>query len=298
MGKPGLMLIPIFLFASLSQAQAPQPTSAATRPPAGLVTDPCPAAAEAPLPAPAGAEDRLLVPGKIDAAAMFQTQDRPDVQAFLKAQQERAANDWPYLCRYSAADAALRVPPRVVLLGDSITELWVRGDPGVFGDEVIGRGISGQTTPQMLLRFFQDVVDLHPQIVHIMAGTNDVAGNTGPTSQQDFENNITAMVELARAHHIQVVLASIPPAAAFPWNPSLKPASAIAQLNQWLRAYASKSGCQYVDYYRVLADSNGGFRPELSNDGVHPNRDGFAAMRPLLLRAIGTKDPRNTGAKP
>lgn len=287
----------ILLSVSFSQAQTPPPAPALTRSPAGLVTDPCPAAAQVP-PAPAGAADRLLVPGKIDAAAMFQTSDRPDVQAFLKAQQERAANDWPYLCRYSSADAALRTPPRVVLLGDSITELWERGDPSVFGDEVIGRGISGQTTPQMLLRFFQDVIALHPQVVHIMAGTNDVAGNTGPTSEQDVENNIAAMVELAHVHHIRVVLASIPPASGFPWNPSLKPASAIAQLNQWLRSYASSSGSQYVDYYSVLADSKGGFRPELSNDGVHPNRDGFAAMRPLLLSAIGKKDNGNPDTRP
>jgi len=150
----------------------------------------------------------------------------------------------------------------------------------------------------MLLRFFQDVIALHPQIVHIMAGTNDVAGNTGPTSAQNVENNITAMVELAHAHQIRVVLASIPPAAVFPWNPALKPGSAIPQLNQWLRSYAAKNECQYVDYYSVLADSNGGFRAELSNDGVHPNRDGFAAMRPLLLSAIGTKDKGTPVTKP
>ena len=296
MRKLAPIFFAIFSSVSFSHAQTAPPAPAATRSLAGLVTDPCPAAAPAPQ-APAGAADRLLIPGKIDAT-MFQTPGRPDVQAFLKAQQERAANDWPYLCRYSSADAALRTPPRVVLLGDSITELWVRGDPSVFGDEVIGRGISGQTTPQMLLRFFQDVINLHPQVVHIMAGTNDVAGNTGPTREQDVENNITAMVELAHVHHIRVVLASIPPASAFPWNPSLKPASAIAQLNQWLRGFASKSGSQYVDYYSVLVDSKGGFRPELSNDGVHPNRDGFAAMRPLLLRAIDNKDTRNPDTKP
>jgi lysophospholipase L1-like esterase len=296
MRKLAPTFLAILLFVSFSQAQSPPPSPAAMRSPAGLVTDPCPAAAQAPQ-APAGAADRLLIPGRIDAT-MFQTPDRPDLQAFRKAQQERAANDWPYLCRYSSADAARRTPPRVVLLGDSITELWVRGDPSVFGDEVIGRGISGQTTPQMLLRFFQDVIALHPQVVHIMAGTNDVAGNTGPTSEQDVENNITAMVELAHVHHIRVVLASIPPASAFPWNPSLKPASAIALLNQWLRSYASNSGSQYVDYYSVLADSKGGFRPELSNDGVHPNRDGFAAMRPLLLSAIGNKDNGNPDTKP
>ena len=296
MRKLAILLFVAFASVSFSQAQAPPPTPVPARSPAGLVTDPCPAATELP-PTPPGGADRMLVPGKIDAAAMFQGADRPDLQTFLKAQQERAANDWPYLCRYASADAALRTPPRVVMLGDSITELWVRGDPSVFGDEVIGRGISGQTTPQMLLRFFQDVIALHPQIVHIMAGTNDVAGNTGPTSEQDVENNITAMVELAQLHHIRVVLASIPPASGFPWNPSLKPGSGIARLNQWLRSYASTSGSQYVDYYSVLADFNGGFRSELSNDGVHPNRDGFAAMRPLLLSAIGKKDSGNPDTK-
>jgi lysophospholipase L1-like esterase len=296
MRKLAPTLFAVLLSASLSQAQAPPPVTAATPPPMGLVADPCPPALPAPQ-APAGAADRLLIPGKFDTA-LFQGTDRPDAQAFRKAQQERAANDWPSLCRYRSADAVLRTPPRVVLMGDSITELWVKGDPSVFSDEVIGRGISGQTTPQMLLRFFQDVIALKPQIVHIMAGTNDVAGNTGPTSEQDVENNITAMVELARVHHIRVVLASILPASAFPWNPSLRPASTIVELNEWLRGYALQSGSQYVDYYSVLADSKGGFRPELSNDGVHPNRDGFAAMRPLLLSAIGSKDKGKPDIKP
>ena len=247
----------ILLCVSFSQAQTPPPAPSATRSPAGLVADPCPPTLPAPQ-APAGAADRLLVPGKFDSTLFSQTTNRPDLEAFRKAQEERARTDWPNLCRYRSADAALGTPPRVVLMGDSITELWVRGDPSVFGDEVIGRGISGQTTPQMLLRFFQDVIALKPQIVHIMGGTNDVAGNTGPTSAQDVEDNITAMVELARVHHIRVVLASILPASAFPWNPSLKPASTIVELNQWLRGYALQSGSQYVDYYSVLADSKRG----------------------------------------
>jgi lysophospholipase L1-like esterase len=284
MRKPALILLAFLLSVSVSQAQAPSSGVATTQVPTALVADPCPAALPAPQPS-AGAPDPLLNPGKFDST-IFQNANRPDVQAYRKAEQERAANDWPYLCRYRSANAALRTPPRVILMGDSITEFWVRGDPTVFGDEIIGRGITGQTTPQMLLRFFQDVINLHPQIVHIMAGTNDIAGNTGPTTEQDVENNIIAMVELARVHHIRVVLASIPPASAFPWNPSLKPASTIVKINAWLRSYASKSGCRYVDYYSLLADSNGGFRPELSNDGVHPNRDGYAAMRPLLFSAI------------
>jgi lysophospholipase L1-like esterase len=285
MRKQVLPLLVALLSLSSAQAQAPSSDiGSTTQPLTAMVADPCPATLPVPQP-PAGAADGLLIPGKFDPS-LFQRPNRPDVQAYRKVQQERAANDWPDLCRYRAADAALRTPPRVVLMGDSITELWVVGDPSIFSDAVIGRGISGQTTPQMLLRFFQDVIDLRPQIVQIMAGTNDVAGNTGPTTEQDFENNITAMVELAHVHHIRVLLASIPPAAAFPWNPSLKPASTIVELNRWLRSYASKSGSRYVDYYSVLADSKGGFRTDLSNDGVHPNRDGFAAMRPLFLKAI------------
>jgi lysophospholipase L1-like esterase len=171
-------------------------------------------------------------------------------------------------------------------MGDSITEFWARADTTLFSNGVVGRGISGQTSPQMLLRFMQDVVELHPRVVHIMAGTNDVAGNTGPTSAQDFQNNIMAMVELAKAHKIKVVLASIPPASAFPWHPGLQPAADIVALNTWLRGYAKSSGSSYVDYYSALVDPQGGFQKALSNDGVHPNRDGYAKMQSLALKAI------------
>ena len=125
-----------------------------------------------------------------------------------------------------------------------------------------------------------------PQIAHIMAGTNDIAGNTGRTTEQDFKNNITAMVDLARAHHIQVALASILPASAFSWKPGLTPASTIVRLNSWLRDFALKSHIRYIDYYSELADAHGGFIPALSNDGVHPNRDGYAVMRKLTLAGI------------
>jgi lysophospholipase L1-like esterase len=210
----------------------------------------------------------------------------PVAQADLKATEERAKSDWPNLCKYRSANAALTTPTRVVFIGDSITESWVTGDPKLFTDGVIGRGISGQTSPQILLRFFQDVIELRPQVVHIMAGTNDIAGNTGPTTEQDFKNNIMAMVTLARAHHIQVALASILPASAFSWNPGLRPAATIKELNSWLRSYAQKSHSRYVDYYAVLADTEGGFKADLAHDGVHPNQDGYAAMRKLALQGI------------
>ena len=201
-------------------------------------------------------------------------------------EEERAKGDWPNLCKYRGANAALTTPTKVVFIGDSITESWVTADPQLFTDGVIGRGIGGQTSPQILLRFFQDVIELRPRVVHVMAGTNDIAGNTGPTTEQAFENNIVAMVDLAHAHHIQVALASILPASSFSWKPGFTPAATIKELNSWLRSYARKSHVRYVDYYAVLAETQGGFKAELSNDGVHPNRDGYAAMRKLALRGI------------
>jgi lysophospholipase L1-like esterase len=251
-------------------------------PPAtAMVADPCPPALAVPEEL-AGLADIALSPGK-SHADFAELAKNPDVQAYMQAQRERAQSDWPNLCRYRPANAALRQRPRMVFIGDSITENWVKGDPALFSKDIVGRGISGQTSPQILLRFFQDVVELRPQTVHIMAGTNDIAGNTGPTTEQNFKNNIMAMVELAHAHHIDVLLASIPPASGFLWKPALKPASTIVKLNQWLRSFAASSGSRYVDYYSLLADSQGGFLAQLSNDGVHPNRDGYAAMRKLAL---------------
>lgn len=199
---------------------------------------------------------------------------------------ERAKQDWPNLCRYRESNKSLTHSPEVVFMGDSITENWLAADPSLFSDQVIDRGISGQTTSQMLLRFFADVIDLHPKVVHILAGTNDVAGNTGPTRVQDYRNSIEAMVELARTHHIRVVLGSIPPVATFPWRPEVTPVYIIKALNRWLKNYANSNGVQFVDYYSALVDGNGGLKASLSPDGVHPNSDGYAVMRPLVLAAI------------
>jgi lysophospholipase L1-like esterase len=138
----------------------------------------------------------------------------------------------------------------------------------------------------MVLRFFQDVIELRPKVVHIMAGTNDVAGNTGPTTDEEFENNVRAMTELAHGHHIRVVIASIPPASVFSWKPELKPAERIKRLNSWLKDYARQTQSRYVDYYAVLTDGQGGMKPQLSSDGVHPNRDGYAAMKAFAEKAL------------
>jgi lysophospholipase L1-like esterase len=197
--------------------------------------------------------------------------------------------DFGQLCRYAAANRELAAngqPVRVVFMGDSITDNWINLSKGFWTEGRIDRGISGQTTPQMLVRFRQDVIDLHPQAVHIMAGTNDVAGNTGAATLQTVEGNIRSMAELARAHGIKVILASIPPAGAFPWNPAVKPVPQIAALNTWLQGYARANGFTYVDYFAALADPAGAMKPGLSSDGVHPTAQGYAVMEPLAKAAI------------
>lgn len=245
--------------------------------------DPCPPAIEPPK-VLVDARETLLAGGmqmKFEDLAKD-----PDVQAYAKAQREHAQADWANLCRYRESNRTLSPPTRVVFMGDSITENWVVADPSLFKDGIVGRGISGQTSPQMLVRFFQDVIELHPTVVHIMAGTNDVAGNTGPTTDEEFQNNVRAMVELAHTHHIRVVIASIPPASVFSWKPELKPAERIQRLNSWLKGYARQTMSSYVDYYAVLDDGQGGLKHEFSGDGVHPNRAGYAAMKSLAEKAI------------
>lgn len=203
--------------------------------------------------------------------------------------------DWPWLCRYQADDAALAhgPAPRVVFMGDSITEGWGRYDPAFFTNGVVDRGISGQTSPQMLLRFHQDVVALHPRVVHIMAGSNDIAGATGPTSPEAYKNNIRAMVEIAQANHIAVVLASIPPSNRFGLHSKIKPAPRIAELNAWLKAYAAERGAVYADYYAVLVGPEAGMKPDYTFDGLHPASVGYQVMRPVAERAIADAERRS-----
>ena len=257
--------------------------------PVGMVEQPCPP----PLELPAAARDLLtelfLEPRKLTPVDFDRLTNNPQFRQFSEASRLRAASDWAGLCRYRAANAsaaAASVSPRVVFLGDSITENWAMDDPGFFDHGIIGRGISGQTAAQMLVRFRSDVVALRPRMVHILAGTNDIAGNTGPTSAQDYENNIMSMVEIARANGIRVILGSIPPSAAFNWRPQVDPKPWIRQLNAWLRAYAAHSQVEFVDYHSVLAGPSGELRADLSNDGVHPNRSGYRLMRAQVEKQI------------
>jgi lysophospholipase L1-like esterase len=194
--------------------------------------------------------------------------------------------DWPYLCRYQAANAAVINAPELVLIGDSITDSWIVVDPDMFSAAWLDRGISGQTTSQMLARFYADVIALKPRSVHILAGTNDIAGNTGLTSAAVFRNNITAMVDLAEKNGIKVMLASILPADHFAWRPGIQPKDQIIALNAWLKNFAQERRVTYVDYYSEMATPEGAMRPSLTADGAHPNLLGYAVMRRVLKKAL------------
>jgi len=204
---------------------------------------------------------------------------------------ERLRNDWAGLRRYRAANDSLGTPAtggqRVVFYGNSITDSWARHFPVMCpGKPYIGRGISAQTTPQMLVRFHQDVVALRPAVVVILAGTNDIAGNTGPSTQAMIEDNLSAMTEIASAHGIRVVLSSVLPVYDYPWKRGLEPAPKIIALNAWLKQYAASVGATYLDYHSAMADARGGLPDSLSSDGVHPNEAGYRVMAPMVEKAI------------
>ena len=173
-------------------------------------------------------------------------------------------------------------------MGNSITEGWIRTDSAFFVDNpYIDRGISGQTTPQMLLRFRQDVIDLKPAVVVILAGINDIAQNTGVMTLEQTYNNIVSMAELAKTNHIRIVISSVLPALDFPWHPGLAPAEKVIELNKMLKSYADKNGITYIDYFSAMADEKNGLPKSLSQDGVHPNLAGYKIMEPLVQKAIG-----------
>jgi lysophospholipase L1-like esterase len=209
------------------------------------------------------------------------------------ATMEAKLADWPQLGRYRAEDAALGPvgsgEQRVVFYGDSITDAWGRRpNTGEFfpGKPYVNRGISGQTTPQMVVRFRQDVINLHPSAVVILAGTNDVAGNTGPMTPEMTEDNFRSMIDLAKANGIRVIIASITPAADYPWKKGMAPAPKIRALNNWLQGYCVTHSVAYLDYYTAMVGEDGGMKPGISFDGVHPNAEGYAIMGPLAQAAI------------
>lgn len=205
--------------------------------------------------------------------------------------QQLNAQDWPNLSRFREKNEELGAPSkdekRVVFMGNSITEFWIKWRPNFFLNRpYINRGISGQTTPQMLLRFRQDVIKLQPAVVVILAGTNDIAGNTGPSTLEMIEDNLSSMSELARVHNIKVVLSSVLPAYDYPWRRGLQPAEKIVTLNAWIKDYCQKNGFVYLDYFSAMADERNGLKSEFSEDGVHPNQKGYQVMEPLAEAAI------------
>lgn len=218
--------------------------------------------------------------------------DSTRIKAQRAAEDERLRNDWAYLRRFAPANAQLPPPAvgedRVVFMGNSMFEVWAQHFARMFpGKAYVNRGIGGQTTPQMLVRFRQDVIALRPKVVVILAGTNDIAGNTGPATLEMIENNLASMSELAKANGIRVVLASVLPVYVYAWRPSIRqPAQTVVALNRWMRDYARRNGHVYLDYHSAMADERLGMRGDLSGDGVHPNEAGYRIMAPLTEAAI------------
>ena len=210
---------------------------------------------------------------------------------FMEQTLQAQNNDWADLNRYREENLKISLPApeenRVVFMGNSITQGWIEADPDFFmGKSYINRGISGQTTPQMLVRFRPDVVKLKPKVVVILASTNDIAGNTGPSTLEMIEDNIASMIEIAKANNIKIILCSVLPAYDYPWKPGLEPAQKIVDLNKWIKNYAEKNEIIYVDYFTPMADQRNGLKKEYSEDGVHPNLAGYKIMDPLVEKAI------------
>ncbi len=203
----------------------------------------------------------------------------------------KMAQDWPYLQKYQEENATLAPikngEQRIVFMGDSITEFWPVLCPEFFaGKPYINRGISGQTSPQMLVRFRADVIALKPTIVVVLAGANDIAGNTGPSTLEMITDTIFSMAELANAHQIKVILCSVLPAYDFPWKTGSFPAEKIVKLNTMIKKYADANEILYLDYYSALVDERKGLKTAYADDGVHPNKAGYEVMNPLVEKAI------------
>ncbi|HZL11448.1 MAG TPA: SGNH/GDSL hydrolase family protein [Prolixibacteraceae bacterium] len=201
------------------------------------------------------------------------------------------AQDWANFERYRSDNEKIGMPQtdenRVVFMGNSITDGWITNCPDYFSDNpYVDRGISGQTTPQMLVRFRADVINLKPVVVTILAGTNDIAGNTGPSTLEMIADNIFSMAELAKSNGIKVILSSVLPVYDYPWKPGLEPADKIVQLNEMIKTYADSHKMLYLDYYSSMVDDRKGMKAEYSKDGVHPNKAGYEVMMDLCTQAI------------
>ncbi|CAN5147657.1 hypothetical protein BH09PSE1_BH09PSE1_21420 [soil metagenome] len=255
-------------------------------PPVGMVDDLI--STSAPTEAEMAFGRAFVTPGDLDPAIVAMVSD-PEWRRSRDADAEaRRATDWAQLGRYRDANAALAGQAvRAVFIGDSITEAWPLADPELFSGGITGRGISGQTSPQILIRMTPDAVALKPRVIHLMCGINDVAGNTGPNTQQDYINNIMAMAAVVKAGGIRLILGSLTPAAGFLWKPGLPdPRPRIRALNAWLQAFAASEGAVFADYHSVLKSPDEGLGPDLSRDGLHPMTPGYRLMRPVAEAAL------------
>lgn len=196
--------------------------------------------------------------------------------------------DWANLNRYKNENMNLKQDSsRVVFMGNSITEEWIKYSPEFFNsNSYINRGISGQTTGQILMRFRADVIKLNPRIVVLLCGTNDIAENQGPTTLEMIENNISSMIEIAKSNNIKIILCSILPVHEYYWSKDIKPAEKVIKLNHWLKKYSFKNDVYYLDYFSSFVDKNNGMKSKYSKDGVHPNKEGYTIMEPLIQKAI------------
>ena len=199
--------------------------------------------------------------------------------------------DWPNFKQFEELNTKLakmkKNKNRVVFIGNSITIGWLQTNPNFFKDkDYVNRGISGQTTPQMLVRFRADVVDINADVVVILAGTNDIAGNTGPVTLKMIANNLKSMTEIAQANGIKVILCSVLPAYDYPWSTGKKPNIKIPKLNSMIKDFAKESGAFYLDYFKALNDGNNGIIEEYSNDGVHLTAKGYQVLEPMLEKAL------------
>ncbi len=199
--------------------------------------------------------------------------------------------DWANLNKYKPENSEIGLPSenenRVVFMGNSITEGWIIADPDFFKENsFINRGISGQTTPQLLIRFRQDVVNLKPKAVVLLAGTNDIAGNTGPSSLEMIEDNIMSMVEISKANNVKVILCSVLPVFDYPWKQGINPSEKIVELNRRIKSYSEENQIIYADYFSAMVDEKNGLKKEYSKDGVHPNLEGYKVMKPIIEKAI------------
>ena len=204
---------------------------------------------------------------------------------FLASSVFAQQKDWAKFDRYAQANDTVSVRPKAVFMGDSITDNWAKKDKDFFNDnDFVGRGISGQVTSQMLVRFRQDVINLNPKYVVILAGTNDIALNNGPISLENILGNIISMCELAKLHKIKPILCSVLPAEQYRWRKELQPAGDIIKLNQMIKDYAKSERIPYVDYHSALTNDNGGLPEQYSGDGVHPNIDCYKVMEEIILK--------------